>query len=732
MANYNNLKAGIDAVIKTNGRQEISGAALNAQLKNMISELGAGYQYMGVATPATNPGTPDANVFYLASEAGTYTNFGGIVINEGEVCVLAWNGTWTKQVTGIATADQLNQLGQIKADKILLTTNWIDNKYVKSDGTLGNSEGYKATDYIKVIPCEGIAIRTKDDYSASYIAFYKDQSETTFIESIAITNSELAELVENVPANANYVRFTRRTTVPEADSYIYIKNYSGSIEDLFVSVNNFRYLTPTFYENYGYIKISNGAFTPWSDNTTVATDYIPIRPGKTIRIYARNFTAGVSGLAFYDEDKQFIPNSGESYSASEFVYITVTPPSNAYYVRFTCLDTNNHLKNKSTFENLDAEGIINDVAENRIDIINLKKDVGYDVESLSLIDNSGYYISIDGTKRSFSDGHYSDPISIQKGQTIEYSNRGNEGVAMISLTDSLGSTYIPVVIGDGSATSSYPQTVQYTAQEDGYVAVCGFNSIGSATLKTPGDLPMEIFELDQRVDKLENKEVINLIATFDNIVCAGDSLTYSQVFTGDNTSRQAKRPYPNVLAGICGNTATILARGGNTAKTCWDEFGSQIVSKDNAIGIIYLGTNLGISDTLDTDVVGDNPDNWADNNPGCYCRIVQKMQAAGYKVLLVKIWATSGYDDGDAHDPGKGYGSLATTNSAIEHIGERFGCAVLDSFHNQDDVYHYYPDLTGTNTVHYNDLGYTWFANKIIEMVGILSGDMKKLLIPNA
>ena len=112
MANYNNLKAGIDAVIKTNGRQEISGAALNTQLKNMITELGAGYQYMGVATPATNPGTPDANVFYLASEAGTYTNFGGKVINEGEVCALVWNGTWTKEVTGVATADQLNQLGQ--------------------------------------------------------------------------------------------------------------------------------------------------------------------------------------------------------------------------------------------------------------------------------------------------------------------------------------------------------------------------------------------------------------------------------------------------------------------------------------------------------------------------------------------------------------------------------------------------------------------------------------------
>lgn len=136
MANYNDLKTGIDAVIKTNGRQEISGAALNAQLKNMITELGAGYQYMGMATPATNPGTPDANVFYLASEAGTYANFRGIVINEGEVCALVWNGTWTKQVTGAATADQVSQLGQkLRENETVSPTLQRSGYYVNTSGT---------------------------------------------------------------------------------------------------------------------------------------------------------------------------------------------------------------------------------------------------------------------------------------------------------------------------------------------------------------------------------------------------------------------------------------------------------------------------------------------------------------------------------------------------------------------------------------------------------------------
>ena len=80
MANYANLKATINANIKANGNEEITGPILNTVLNQAVTTLGAGYQYMGVATPATSPGTPDANVFYIAATPGTYTNFGGKVV----------------------------------------------------------------------------------------------------------------------------------------------------------------------------------------------------------------------------------------------------------------------------------------------------------------------------------------------------------------------------------------------------------------------------------------------------------------------------------------------------------------------------------------------------------------------------------------------------------------------------------------------------------------------------
>lgn len=119
MANYNNLLNTINGAIKTNGTGAITGQLLQTILDGMVASLGAKYQYAGVATPSTNPGTPDENVFYLATQAGTYTNFGGLVVNDGEVCALKWDGTWVKEVTGAATAEQVSQLGQIVTDNIV-------------------------------------------------------------------------------------------------------------------------------------------------------------------------------------------------------------------------------------------------------------------------------------------------------------------------------------------------------------------------------------------------------------------------------------------------------------------------------------------------------------------------------------------------------------------------------------------------------------------------------------
>lgn len=93
MANYATLKAAIESVVKTNGNNEITGALLQQTLLSIIDSVGFGYQFIGVATPGTNPGTPDQRVFYLAS-AGTYPNFGPAVIPSGSLGVFYYNTEW--------------------------------------------------------------------------------------------------------------------------------------------------------------------------------------------------------------------------------------------------------------------------------------------------------------------------------------------------------------------------------------------------------------------------------------------------------------------------------------------------------------------------------------------------------------------------------------------------------------------------------------------------------------
>ena len=110
MSNYNSLKSTIDANIKQNENQEITGQILNSVLNAMVTTLGTGYQFAGVATIATNPGTPDAKVYYIANGKGTYEKFGGLEVTEDDVVVLYWDSAWHKVATGIASQEKLSEL----------------------------------------------------------------------------------------------------------------------------------------------------------------------------------------------------------------------------------------------------------------------------------------------------------------------------------------------------------------------------------------------------------------------------------------------------------------------------------------------------------------------------------------------------------------------------------------------------------------------------------------------
>ena len=113
MSGYNELKNAIRRVVKTNNNREITGQNLQSTLTSMVNSLGANYHFAGFASPDTNPGTPDQNIFYIASEEGTYVNFDGINLESG-LSFLMWNGKWSSETISV---------GEV-------TKSWVQQNYV--------------------------------------------------------------------------------------------------------------------------------------------------------------------------------------------------------------------------------------------------------------------------------------------------------------------------------------------------------------------------------------------------------------------------------------------------------------------------------------------------------------------------------------------------------------------------------------------------------------------------
>lgn len=119
--NYANLISAMSAVIKANGNNEITGNLLQQVLRAIINSLGQGYQFMGVATTATNPGTQDARLFYFAEGPGIYSNFGPLTIpDDGQVYLLVLGASWAAVQLPIPTFAGFSDLVTEVAGKMAL------------------------------------------------------------------------------------------------------------------------------------------------------------------------------------------------------------------------------------------------------------------------------------------------------------------------------------------------------------------------------------------------------------------------------------------------------------------------------------------------------------------------------------------------------------------------------------------------------------------------------------
>ena len=143
MGNYKQLKAAITAVIKANGMQEITGDVLQATLLSLVSNIGDNATFAGMATPDTNPGTPDQNIFYLAVQPGVYSNFEGVELTDQVLIFTNKNGNWVKIESGLATVEKVTRLENKIVGLSIKASEYVVGSWIGDNSPKANSEeGY--------------------------------------------------------------------------------------------------------------------------------------------------------------------------------------------------------------------------------------------------------------------------------------------------------------------------------------------------------------------------------------------------------------------------------------------------------------------------------------------------------------------------------------------------------------------------------------------------------------
>lgn len=228
MAKWTTLKNAITSVIKTNGKRDITGQAMQNVLTSIVNTIGYNATFAGTAYPNTNPGSPEGPVFYLAYTPGIYTNFNGISVMGGQLTFLYWDGTiWTKSVSindGMFTdyaqlvngsmpeLDTINGTFKIKSGTLILGRGY--NATLSQDLSVGKTAG-SGTDYIvfdidtttlRAIPTAGkiylaekevvIALIKWADcvYGGNFLKYYLD-GRTVYLKPIGDSGSP--EVVED-------------------------------------------------------------------------------------------------------------------------------------------------------------------------------------------------------------------------------------------------------------------------------------------------------------------------------------------------------------------------------------------------------------------------------------------------------------------------------------------------------------------------------------------------------
>lgn len=467
-----------------------------------------------------------------------------------------------------------------------------------------------------------------------------------------------------------------------ADGYVY-ENAGSAVRNTGKIVeSNFK--VPVTLTQGGYINAPTGEFATHSNTAYKSSDFILIGGAKTLRLDTK-FSGAADGYAFYDKNKKFI-------SGSNIYSKDIAVPNNAAYFRFTAYSiADSSVRLFLIYKLNDLMQVLNTISQDSL-VSNLNKLISIDYT----ITNKRYIVAANGVDATIEDTRFSSSsfinISNVKNLTLNSNFSGySDGFAFYDQNKNFIS---------GSTTFTSQITVPENAV---YFRFTIFN-IDPTLTYVKGDY--SFYKLSQNISSISGvvQDKMNYSYAIGKTLMIGDSLTSGAYYDSTFNGKSIAQNIPYYLGKMTNET---VKNGGKSGWYPSNWYTSELPNHDVTqydTFFIWLGTNKGLTNTLDADVNAYSDYNqFAATETGYYCRLIEyiKQHNPEAAIHLSTCFATTG--------------NLAETNLTIRNIATKYDLHVIDL---SDLNVASHPELHLNNgNTHFGKAGNIYIANRIIQSV---------------
>ena len=559
-------------------------------------------------------------------------------INDTYYCTdLKYRKTWNGSEWFQSSMDEsyyTDELSNLKNDLSFLygeekvSFEKINDKVIKNDLSIADLTGFCITNAIKLKVNQSIKFLGKG-FKNGNVAIALCDFNGNILRNLVPCSSDSFVTYEYTATSDCYVRLCSIDSIDNVITFYknkckqYLLSESGIIKD----VN----ILDEVSKNNGFCSIDDGSF---SENTKyIHTDFIKISTLKDRTVFLDGIELWIT---LFDKNKTFITGDIINSSGRKPFYDIVD--TNAYYVIFS-------IKKE-------------DLSKSYIP--------GYKIDD-SFIKNEN--IILEETN-----------ILAEEPLIKGYINPTNGNINTTD-TSYVRTDYIPVsILSNKTIQSNYEILISLFDNDKNFVSGYWTNISGNKPYYTIKNADYVVFSV--KTTDIDNiylgRLKINKYYNYENfykerVLCIGDSLT----FGGTSLTSSTDKNYPYYLEKHMNCITYNHGRSGETAQTWWNKWRTLVnynIKYD--IVLIMLGTNGGLTDTLNTDVEPyDDYNSYADTTTGCYCKIIEEvMKNTNYNAQIFLIIPPY------HHYSDEKFEQLQNARNVIPKIAERYCLPVIDAY----------------------------------------------------